>query len=465
MKPGILSIDLGTSSVKLLWFCENEIQSVSEKYTEISPDGWFDAVCKAMKRLSPAGVRAIGLSSQVGTYIVDDKYVVSWNDPVGQNELEETLGRHTQAEYIAEISMPHPKILSYPLPRLRYIIGKFGIQKSVMQPKDMLIKRLCGTARTDKYSWRGLCNLETGKYSEKLLSELGLDSSVFPEISDPTEIAGRTTEQLSKLCGLPAGTPVYTGCNDFFAAICSMGIVSSGSLFDITGTSEHLGVVSDVPPDESTPLVSGPYFSGYAVYGVTASSGRSLDLALSLDSLTKDQLYEKYSPSLPIFLPYLNGERAPIFDQNARGVFFGMGADCDKTSLCVSIAEGVVFSLWHIYETLGRPQADRIAVTGGASKSEALNILKATLFDKPVYPCVQKDASAYGAAMLAAVGCGDYLSLGEAAADCRYKEAIMPEKRFQSLMYQRFEIYRSLYPTLKKQFDKAEEIRNNFERK
>lgn len=462
MISGILGIDLGTSSVKLIYDDGKKMSAVSEKYDSPCPKGWFNAICKAAKSLDLSSVKAVGLSSQVGTYIINEKDVIGWNDAVDNDGLNDTLRAHDKSFYIDEISMPHPSIASYPIPRLRYIKKHFDAVSSVMMPKDMIIKMLCGKVVSDKYSWRGLCNLETGKYSKALLDEIGVDDSILPPIMNHTSLGGRVTKSAAEKCRIPENTPVYVGCNDFFAAISSLGI-ENNALFDITGTSEHLGIIS-AEPNFDTQLVSGPYFSGYATYGVTAASGTSLNFALSLDSVTTELFLEKYTKNLPIFLPYLNGERAPIFDQNARGVFFGIDKNCDKSCLALSVFEGVVFSLYHIYETLGGVKADYIATTGGASKSVVLNLMKATMFDLPVRVAKFDHASATGAVIAAAVGCKMYDSPISAARECcGFSKEIMPAKSLALLMAERFKIYKSLYPALKNEFEKAASL-NYFER-
>ena len=90
IRKSVLGIDLGTSAVKLLQrFSDGEVVKEKERYEEISPKGWWDAISRAMSRMELASVEAIGLSSQVGTYIVDNGAVISWNDPIGAGELIE----------------------------------------------------------------------------------------------------------------------------------------------------------------------------------------------------------------------------------------------------------------------------------------------------------------------------------------------------------------------------------------
>lgn len=453
MIPNILGIDLGTSGIKLIYSTKNGSLKVREKYEECTPNGWWKALCKATEQLDLSEVQAIGLSSQVGTYIINNTENIGWSDQVGQEELEEVIKSQPQEVFLREISMPHPRILSYPLPRLRYIKKQYGMPQSVCMPKDYLIEKLIGRRVSDPFSWRGLANLETCEYSDYLLEEIGINKQILPEIQKPETVAGYLTAEASRLTGIPEGTPVYVGCNDFFAGLLGMGMLRAGSMFDITGTSEHLGLVTDNNPDLQTPVVHGPYFRHHASYGVTASSGASLDFGRSLYDLNDETLPMCLEENPPIFLPYLNGERAPIWDADTSGVFFGITGSTTQKQLAYAVMEGVTFSLYHIYENMGFPKAEYITVAGGAAKNKGLCQMKASLFDLPVITLCENDTSALGAQMLAAVGCGEYSDLESAIQDnCIENMRIVPDNTKTKRLRERFEIYKSLYPALKQSY-------------
>jgi len=450
MSKSYLGIDIGTSSVKVILIDdEGNTQKTREEYSEISPCGWFDAIIKALSSLNFTEKVAIGLSSQVGTYIINEKDVIGWNSPSGAEEVEGIQNRYDKSTFLKEISMAHPKITSYPLPRLRHIEKIYGKGAVVCQPKDLIGKMLTGEYRTDKFSWRGLANIETGKYSEFFIKEVG--NPRLPDIDRHTDKLGYVSAEICKRTGLPENTPVYIGLNDFFASLLGMGIGSVGDMFDITGTSEHLGVITD-NLDENTNMVSGPFLENFVHYGVTASSGASLDFGISNFGADRLSLGIELVENAPIFLPYINGERAPIFDNNSRGTFFGINSKCNKNHLAYSVLEGVVFSIYHIYENLGSPYASKLIVSGGAAKSDVLNYLKAELFNIPVTVLAESDTSALGALMIAAKESGcktDFVKV---------RELINPDGKLRELLLKRFQIYKKLYPALKDTFKELEEM-------
>lgn len=449
----ILGIDMGTSSVKLKFDTENGVQKQRIVYEEISPQGFWNAVCRGAREMDLRGIRAVGLTSQVGTYIADGETMLSWKDKAGEAELGYVLGTLDREDAIRELSMPHPKIASYPLPRLIYIKNRFPNTKKVGQPKDYLCEALTGSFVSDKFSFRGLAKLKTGAYSEALLQKFDLAHFTLPTLMPPTGVAGYVTKEAAEATGIPQGTRVIVGCNDFFAGLLGMGIWDEGDAFDITGTSEHLGYLRGDLPTADDGLVAGSYFNLNVHYGVTASSGVSLAYGQSFGDIGKISENEILAHTPPIFLPYLSGERAPVWDTSARGVFFGISEGCSHDDMAYAVAEGVCFSMYHIYETMKTPALGRIVTSGGAAKEPLLCRLKASLFGVPVTVCKEEDASVLGAQMIASVALGDYRSLRSVMREvCDMGETYLPSAELSAVLRRRFGTYRGLYPALKAQF-------------
>lgn len=460
MNNSVLGIDLGTSSVKILQrFADGRIVKSRSSYENISPNGWWEAICNALSELELSTVSAISLSSQVGTYIVNDKDVIPWNYGVGAEELKKLKEKYNGEIFLKEISMVHPNITSYPLPRLLYIKEHYPEIKSVCQPKDFICEKLTGNRVTDQYSWRGLINLENKEYSEFFLKEIGFEKEKLPEVIDYRELAGYTRKIAVSEKVLPENIPVFVGLNDYYASLLGMGIQNAGEMFDISGTSEHLGVLEE-HIQKDTELVSGPYLKENVHYGVTASSGASIKFGLKLLEEQEICLEHMQEKNPPIFLPYLNGERAPIWDADAKGVFFGISEDCTKEELAYSTFEGVVFSLYHIYETMGKVPVKNMKISGGAAVFPVINQLKAEMFGIPAEILEENDTSALGAALVAAIGADWYQNFEEAVKEiCKIKEIVMPTGYYKEWLEKRYSIYKELYPALKQQYERLKEIR------
>ena len=459
MDKCVLGIDLGTSSVKIVKKYRNgRIEKMKNTYREVLPLGWWNAICELLEQIDWNEVLAIGLSSQVGTYLVDEKEVIGWNSNVGKKELDWWKTNYSKQTFVEEISMPHPEIISYPLPRLKYIKEHYVNVKKISQPKEYIIEKLTGNWVTDLYSWRGLVNLQKRNYSKFFLKELGMEETMLPPIKQPNELAGYTEEFVFAQNVLPAGIPVYTGLNDYYAGLLGMGIGKVGQAFDVTGTSEHLGVLqSEII--ENTTLVSGPYIEHAVHYGVTASSGPSITYGRKLqpDFLFDIEKITEEKP--PIFLPYVKGERAPIWNPDARGAFFGIEENTSASLMAYAVMEGVVFSLYHIYETMGKPKMSQITVSGGAATIDYLNQLKAEIFQVPIEVVKESDVSALGACMTAAVGLGWFSDYTKAAADwVEICETVIPTGKYGQWFAKRYEIYKEFYLNIMPLYEKWKEL-------
>lgn len=459
-KKYYLGIDLGTSSVKgILRDVCGCGGSAKKKYSSDTPNGWIEAVIALIAELNEsydAEIAAIGLSSQVGTYIVDGEIVIPWSASVGRRELDELKAVISQDVFETEISMPHPELVSYPLPRLTYIQKHYGEGCEVLMPKELLIRELTGNTVTDMFSMRGIANLEKCEYSRKLLDKANIRLKL-PTVKSPTALAGCVGKASAEKFGLSEGVPVYLGCNDFFAGLVGMGIYNVGDAFDLSGTSEHVGYIGETVNRNG--FVSGKYFNGNCTYGGTKSSGICCDFAIKNFGLDGIDVKEALGNAPPILLPYFNGERAPIFDENARGVYFGINADTDVKSFAYSTLEGVAFSLFDIANSMNMPTPNRLVCGGGSAKDKLMNKLRATLFGCDVVCVEENDTSALGACMLAMVGNGAFSDIRDAISVCiKYGETVKPDMRYSDVLKKRYAIYKELYTNLKNTFVKFNNI-------
>lgn len=455
-----LGIDLGTSAAKgVLRDKDGRTFKARETYVGAEPNSWLEAVkhlISELKKLADVKIAAVSVSSQVGTYIVDGKEVISWRTNSGKEELEYIKSQISSDEFINEIGMPHPDLISYPLPRLLFIQKHYGEDVEVLMPKELLIRELTGETVTDVFSMRGIANIKKRAYATKLIEKLGIKIKL-PELKTPTDLAGKVTDEAAVEYGLEKDTPVYLGCNDFFAGLIGMGIYEDGDFFDLSGTSEHIGYISKSINKQG--FVSGDYFSGCCSYGGTKASGVSCDFAIKNFGIDDISIGEILSKKPPIFLPYLCGERAPIFDESARGVFFGIDENTDKKCLAYAVLEGVIFSIYDIAVSMNAPTAKRLICGGGSAKNTMMNTLRATMFNCPVVSVSDNDTSALGACMLAMVADGVYSDISLAISDCvKYLPIINPNSQYQKILKERFEIYKSLYADLKQTFKKLNKI-------
>lgn len=456
MTDSYLGIDVGTSSLKIMNYSENGIEIAKAEYTESFPSGIITALAEALTKINTENVCAISISSQVGTYIVNDEKVLFWNENIGREELDYILKEIPKEEYIREISMSHPELISYPIPRLLYIKKHFKDAHKVCMPKDYLIQYLTGNFVSDNYSYRGIVNQTTGKYSEKILQKFCLEYEL-PQIKGCFDLVGTVKNDVAKILGLKNGVAVYNGLNDFYAGLLGMGVLNTGDAFELSGTSEHIGIVSERLVDNGS--ISGPYLNGFATYGGTASGGTSCKFAIENFGIDGLDLKTELDNNPPIFLPYLNGERAPIFDENAKGVFFGISGKTTKQDMAYSVLEGVCFSLYDIYKSMGEPSFSKLISAGGSARNKLMTELKAELFETEIINTELNDVSALGACIVACVGNGKYNSVNGAVLKMvKYEKPVSPKGDYRDKLLNRYGIYKSLYADLKKEFKNFKEI-------
>lgn len=451
----ILGIDLGTSSVKVQIIDEREnIHTYRGKYSDKKIGCFYSGIKEALKEAEKEfdlkKIEAIGLSSQSCSYILyngtEDSPFYSWNDPGGSEYVEKAKELFSAEEFIKYISMPCPRMNSYPIPRILWFQeerkNEWKRMKILLQPKDYLYYQLTGMFASDKFLWRGLSNIEKSVFDTDMLNRLGMERDRLPELYSSFEAPGSLKRSTALELGLKEKTPVYLGCNDYFASLIGMGITGPGQNFDITGTSEHVGtILSHISWQEE--LISGPYINGNVLYGVTGNSGRSIQWAFknfgNPGELVPEEMIEK-DPA--VYLPYLDGERAPIWNTRASGAFLGLHSSHSDRELLYSVMEGVAFSLYHIFNTMKERGEGEIKTAGGAAVNFQFNRMKAALFGKPLFILKEKDTSALGAILCALTGSGKYKNLGEAAKYLVKTESVVePEERLKEILLPRYEKY------------------------
>ena len=279
----------------------------------------------------------------------------------------------------------------------------------------------------------------------------------------------------TRLTGLKAGTPVVGGAGDNAAAAVGTGVVEDGKAFTTIGSS---GVVfahtSDISIDKKgrvhTFCCAVP--GCWHVMGVTQSAGLSLkwfrdnfawsemETALSM-GVDPYYLMDKEAGSVPIganrllYMPYLNGERTPHLDPNARGVFFGLSTMHKKKEMLRAVMEGVSYSLRDCVEVMREMNinvSDMMACGGGGT-SPLWRQMLADLYGCQVKTTQNKEGPALGVALLAAVGAGIYKSVPEACRAVIKPEKIQEPIAENSAEYEKvYAMYRKLYPAMKQSF-------------
>jgi len=265
--------------------------------------------------------------------------------------------------------------------------------------------------------------------------------------------------------GLTAGIPVIAGVNDGAASMLGAGLRAPGDAVDTGGTSGGIAIYAERPVSVGRSFVSPAPLAGlWVVGGAMAALGASVDwmrTAVLGDRWTPDELFTAAAGVAPgagglVFLPYLAGERAPVFDEEARGVLFGLTLAHGPEHLARAALEGAALAMRHVAEPLAAAGAPvrELRLAGRPSAGDVWARIKADVLGVPVAIPTVGETAVMGAAILAAVGVGAFASLeAGVAAMTSVARRLEPDLAVRGAYDDAFATYKALYPALRPVFD------------
>ena len=494
-----LGLDVGTGGSRALLVDESgrvryshiapheDMQMPKPLWAEQDPDDWWRASQLAIKGvLSLAAVentdiRGVGLTGQMhGLVLLDERNEVIrpaliWCDQRSQRQVDginSKIGNPAVLAYTA-----NPVLTGFTLPKLLWVRDNeprnFEAIRNMLLPKDYLRFKLTGDFATDVSDASGtaLFDVAHRRWSTEMIGALGLDPKILPRAFESSAVTGAITVEAATATGLAPGTPVVAGAGDQAASAIGNGIVEPGKVSCTIGTSGVVFAYLEKPAYD--PLGRVHTFchavpNAWHVMGVTQGAGLSLQWfrnrfvpGTEYDDLTAEATLSPPGARGLFWLPYLMGERTPHLDANARGAWIGLTARHQRSDFVRAILEGVCYSqkdgLEIINELGARPELVRLS--GGGAKSPFWHELFSDIFDQRVATLETQEGSAYGAALLAMVGTGEY---GGAVEVCRraIKEVEVKDPRPASVDFYRprYVIYTSLYAALKQAFQAISEL-------
>ncbi len=484
-----VGVDLGTSSVKLLLMDEaGDIKSIVTReyplyfpkpgWSEQNPEDWYAALVDGMKELTgdcdKSQIEGISFSGQMhGMVILDEadqviRPAILWNDGRTQAEcdyLNQEVGREKISGYTANMALT-----GFTAPKLLWVRkhepDNFAKIKKIMLPKDYVAYRLSGVHCTDVSDASGMLLLDVKNkcWSKEMLELCGLEEKQMAKIFESYQVVGNLTEQAARELELPKEVKVIAGGGDQAVAAVGTGTVGEGRCNVSLGTS---GVVfistKEFAVDENNSLHAFAHADGrYHFMGVMLSAAASnkwwMDEVLGTKEYEKEQqAITKLGENNVYFLPYLMGERTPHNNPNARGTFIGMTMDTTRADMTQAVLEGVAFALrdsFEIVKSLG-VEIDRIRINGGGAKSPLWCKIIADVLNVKVDKINSTEGPAFGAAILAAVGCGRYANVEEATGKLIKVTGTTEQDPEEVERYNRkYEVFKELYPALKGIYDK-----------
>ena len=337
----------------------------------------------------------------------------------------------------------------------------------ILQAKDYLVYRLCGNMDSTDMSDAShgmLMNLHTHQYDADMLSLLGLDMDKLPQIRSGCELAGTLTEQAAGHLGLKTGIPVSVGGGDGACANVGAGVAKSGDFYLSLGTTAWIaGQVAEPYLDPAHRIfhICTLDGEGWNVFGTMQCAGRSINWAQSVFDVNSLRTYDSLASSVPpgseglIYLPYLEGERSPVFDAQAEGVFFGMHTFHKREHFLRAVLEGTACGLSQILSVMReREPIDTLRIIGGGVKSKLWKQIIADLCQVRLQEVstFSDSATSLGAAAAAGVGIGLFRDLSEAASKITVSGSTEVQPALSAIYERTKRRYELLYPSLREAF-------------
>ncbi len=484
-----IGVDLGTSAVKLLLMDEKgKIQKIVSKeyalyfphpgWSEQKPEDWFEQSMEGLQELlaecDRSKVAGISFGGQMhGLVILDEndnviRPALLWNDGRTFEEcdyLNNVIGKEKLSEYTANISFT-----GFTAPKILWIKNKepenFAKIKKIMLPKDYLAYKLSGVHCTDVSDASGmlLFDVKNRCWSKEMCDICGISVDQLAGIYESYEEVGTILPEIAKELGLPEQVKIVAGAGDNAAAAVGTGTVGEGMCNISIGTSGTVFISSKkFGVDKYNALHAFAHADGYYHLMGCMLSAASCNKWWMDDILqTKEYAAEQkditeLGENHVYFLPYLMGERSPHNNPNARGTFIGLTMDTTRAEMTQAILEGVAFALrdsFEVAKSLGIV-IDRSKICGGGAKSPLWRKIIANVLNIKLEVIESEEGPGYGAAMLAAVACGEFSSVEEAAKNLvKVVETIEPIPELAAKYEKRYQQFKQIYPACKELFNK-----------
>ena len=479
-----IGVDLGTSAVKLLLMDEKgAIKNIVSKeyplefpnpgWSQQKPEDWWEKTIEGLKELTAgcdkSQIAGISFGGQMhGLVVLDDednviRPAILWNDGRTGKETEylnNVIGKDKLSEYTANIAFAGftaPKILwmKENEPELFARIAK------IMLPKDYIAYKLSGVHCTDVSDASGmlLFDVKNKCWSKEMMEICSVKENQLAKIYESYEVVGNIREDVAKELGFPESVKVIAGAGDNAAAAIGTGTVGDGRCNISLGTSGTIFISSkDFCVDENNALHAFAHSDGhYHLMGCMLSAASCNkwwmeDIIGTTDFAAQQKQIDKLGENNVFFLPYLMGERSPHNNPDARAMFIGMSMDTTRADMTQAVLEGVAFGIRDSFEvarSLGI-KIEKTKICGGGAKSPLWKKIMANVLGIAVQEIESEEGPGYGGAILAAVGCGEYASVEEAADKLvKVVGEVLPDPELTAKYEKKYQQFKKLYPTVK----------------
>lgn len=489
MSDYLLGIDVGTTATKGI-LCDLEGHIVAEAeamatlssphpgWAEENPEQWWNNIprivqaCLKQGGVQASNIAAVGVSGMVPTIVLlDEKGMVlrpsiQQNDARSYLEIEDFKARLDEADILERTGSAitqqsiGPKMLwlrrhePQVLERARYLMGSY----------DFIVHRLTGAFSIER-NWAlesGLFDLHREDWDDAVLTLATIDRSLLGEVHWPADVVGQVTREAAAFTGLAEGTPVVAGSADHIASAFSAGLKTQGDLLvKLGGAGDILYCLDRLTVDPRLFLDYHVIPGKYLINGCMAASGSIIkwfrsQFAPQMDYAELDQEASEIPPGADglILLPYFLGEKTPIFDPLARGLFLGLTLTHRRAHLYRAILEGISFGFYHHIQVLADLEfiATKARVANGGARSILWKQITADVLGLPLEQIAHHPGSSLGVAFVAGMGVGAFQDWDEIERYLTIEAVTLPNMERHEHYQRLFALYREAYERLKDLF-------------
>ena len=485
MADYLLGIDVGTSACKVAVFDKTGSVIASETgaynlyypqscYVEQKPEEWRGAIYKSIKnifdsgKVKPGDIKSVGIDGQSWSAICIDKSGgILFDNPIWMDTRA--------AKICADMKNLHRDIFNisgnpfspnYTTPKIIWFKQNypdtFRRVYKVLQSNSYIIYKLTGKLSQDLSQCYGLhfWNMRENAPDKNMAKALGIDLSLMPDVYKSHEIVGGITREASELTGLLEGTPVVAGGVDSATGTLGAGAVNDGETQEAGGQSGGMSICCDNYKAHEKLILCNHVVPGkYLLQGGTVGGGASFKwlrenffAGLSFEQMDELAHDIKAGSDGVIFLPYMAGERSPVWDPNAKGVFYGLDFAKNKAHFIRAVMEGVAYSLVHNLKTAEESGVyiDKLYAMGGSANSSLWMQIKSDAANVPISVSLSDNSTNLGAAILGGVAVGLYKDFEEAVkSTIKIKKTYEPNPESHEIYAKNYSVYLDLYANLK----------------
>jgi xylulokinase len=463
----ILGIDLGTTELKaglvtpdgrLVGLARSAYRTDLDPATgraEQDPEAWWTALTSAVRSLTADGrpnVLAIAVDGHGPTLVAVDaagrptRPAIIWQDSRASAELAE-LAAASGLEGWSLAGLPAALWVERHEPHAATATRWF------LATWEFVGLRLTGRAGVSLVDGQPFPRRE-------LLESFGIGPERIPEHVEAGSVLGELTTSAADRLGLPAGIPVVAGVVDAWASFHGAGMTQPGDAIDVGGAGGGFGVYWDRTVHAAGSFVTiAPLDGLYCVGGAMAATGRAIEwfqgdvlgATVSTAHLLDEAAAVPPGANGLVFLPYLAGERSPIWDPTARGAFVGLTLAHGRRELARAIVEASALAIRHVAEPIvaAGVTVRQMRVCGGPARNGAWNQIKADVTGFPVEVPAVLETAVMGAAILGATGIGAHPSIRSAiAAMTGISDRLEPDAAHRDVYDGVYDAYTRLHPAI-----------------